>query len=58
VLTGPVTFLPDGRMRVELHNRGNVIIPVHITAPLVDGYINLRVPDGTLSLSLVTPAIR
>lgn len=57
-LVGPVTFSADGRMRVELHNRGNVIIPVHITAIGVDGYINLRVPDGTLTLSLVSPPPR
>jgi Bacterial Ig-like domain len=58
VLAGPVTFLPDGRMQVVLHNRGAVLIPVNISTVGLDGRITLRVPDGTLSLSLTTPAIR
>ncbi len=58
VLAGPVTFLPDGRMQVVLHNRGAVLIPVNISTALFDGRITLRVPDGTLTLSLTTPAIR
>lgn len=58
VLAGPVTFLPDGRMQVILHNRGAVLIPVNISTALFDGRITLRVPDGTLTLSLTTPAIR
>lgn len=58
VLAGPVSFLPDGRMQVVLHNRGAVLIPVNISSAVFDGRITLRVPDGTLTLSLTTPAIR
>jgi Bacterial Ig-like domain len=56
-LAGPVTFLSDGRMQVVLHNRGNVLIPVNISTLGIDGRITLRVPDGTLSLTLNTPSL-
>lgn len=55
---GPVTFLPDGRMQVVLQNLGAVIIPVNVSTAGLDGRINLRVPDRTLSLTLNTPALR
>lgn len=58
VLAGPVSFLGDGRMQVVLHNLGKVVIPVNISTAGFDGRINLRVPDGTLSLTLNTPALR
>lgn len=56
-LAGPVTFLSDGRMQVVLHNRGAVLIPVNISTLGMDGRITLRVPDGTLSLTLNTPSL-
>lgn len=58
LLGGPVTFLADGRMQVVLHNRGPVTIPVTISTLGFSGIINLRIPDGTLTLSLLTPPIR
>jgi hypothetical protein len=57
-LAGPVTFLSDGRMQVVLHNRGAVLIPVNLSTAGLDGRITLRVPDGTLSLTLTTPSFR
>lgn len=56
-LAGPVTFTSDGRMRVTLRNLGDVTIPVNLSAVL-DGRINLRVPGGALTLTLVTPPSR
>lgn len=56
-LAGPVTFLPDGRMQVVLHNVGKVLIPVNISTLGMDGRITLRVPDGTLSLTLNSPSL-
>lgn len=56
-LAGPVTFLDDGRMQVVLHNVGKVLIPVNISTLGMDGRITLRVPDGTLSLTLNSPSL-
>lgn len=56
-LAGPVTFTSEGRMRVTLHNVGDVLIPVNLSA-VFDGRITLRVPSGALTLSLLTPPSR
>lgn len=57
VLKGPVTFLPDGRMRVALQNLADVPLRVSISA-LATGAIDLRIPKGEMHLTLVGGPLR
>lgn len=58
-LEGPVSFLPDGRMAIELSNLADVPVSVRIDAPLgIGGTIDMVLPRGEMRLRLVSPALR
>lgn len=55
-LTGPVTFLEDGRMEVQLTNSEAVAIDVEIGGNTAE--VNLAIEVGDLSLNLVSRLIK
>jgi Bacterial Ig-like domain len=58
-LTGPVKFLPDGRISMSLTNTAAMPVKITISAPIVgDGTVNLEVPAGEMKLQLISPALR
>ncbi|HET8730171.1 MAG TPA: hypothetical protein VFM34_03590, partial [Moraxellaceae bacterium] len=58
-VSGPVYFLPDGRMLATLANDGNVDFTVNLTsATLPAGSITLRIPQGTMYLEGVSQPIK
>ncbi|MDI1301314.1 MAG: Ig-like domain-containing protein [bacterium] len=59
-VAGPVTFLPDGRMKVALKNTADVNINVSLTALsfLPAGTISLRIPAGTLQMEGVSSPVK
>jgi hypothetical protein len=58
VLKGPVTFLPDGRMKVALANTGDVSMTVNISSLGLGGHIDLRIPRGEMHLTVVGVPLR
>ncbi len=58
VLKGPVTFLPDGRMKVALANTGDVPMTVNISSLGLKGHIDLRIPRGEMRLNVVGVPLR
>jgi Bacterial Ig-like domain len=58
-LSGPVTFLPDGRINIQLANTADVPVEINISAPLgISGAVQLSVPMGEMHLQLVSPPLR
>ncbi len=58
-LSGPVTFLPDGRIAIALTNTAPLPVQITIDAPIVGtGTVSLEVPTGEMKLQLVSPALR
>lgn len=60
-VSGPVHFLPDGRMLVTLANDSNVDFTVALTALSglpSSGTISLRIPQGTMKLEGVSAPIK
>lgn len=59
-VSGPVHFLPDGRMLVTLANDNDVDFTVNLTAAslLPGGTISLRIPAGTMRLEGVSAPIK
>lgn len=59
-VSGPVTFLPDGRMKVSLKNTADVNITVSLSAlsVLPAGTITLRIPTGTLQMEGISSPIK
>ncbi|MES2917991.1 MAG: Ig-like domain-containing protein [Pseudomonadota bacterium] len=59
-VSGPVHFLPDGRMLVTLANSNDVNFTVNLTAAsiLPGGTIDLRIPQGTMRLEGVSAPIK
>jgi hypothetical protein len=54
-LAGPVSFLPDGRMQIDLRNTAAQRVRVQVTALLgLTGTIDLEIPAGQFSLRLVS----
>jgi hypothetical protein len=59
LLSGPVTFRPDGRIAITLANTADVPIDITITAlPGLGGGVALVLPAGELRLQLLSPARR
>lgn len=58
VLKGPVTFRADGRMDVALRNLADVSMKVNISALLLPGSIDLRIPAGEMRITLAGPVLR
>lgn len=59
-VSGPVTFLPDGRMRVSLSNDANIDFTTTLTAAgfLPGGSIDLRIPQGRMRMEGVSQPIK
>lgn len=65
-VSGPVKFLPDGRMLATLSNESDVPITVTLNIPLIPGLlaipgigsINLVIPQGTLIMQGVSSPIK
>jgi hypothetical protein len=58
-LEGPLKFLPDGRIAIQLANTADLPVTVNISPPLIgDGAIKMIVPKGEMKLSLVSPVQR
>jgi hypothetical protein len=58
-LSGPVTFLPDGRISIALTNTASLPVKITIDAPIVgSGTVNMEVPAGEMKLQLISPALR
>lgn len=58
-LEGPVRFLPDGRIAIQVANTADVPIEVAIDSSVgVNGTIKMIVPKGEMKLQLVSPALR
>ncbi|HEX4869896.1 MAG TPA: Ig-like domain-containing protein [Moraxellaceae bacterium] len=59
-VSGPVYFLPDGRMLATLANDNDVDFTVNLTAASVlpGGSITLRIPKGTMRLEGVSQPIK
>jgi hypothetical protein len=58
-LEGPLKFLSDGRIAIELANTADLPVTVNISPPIIgDGSIKMIVPKGEMKLSLVSPAQR
>ncbi|HEY5937729.1 MAG TPA: Ig-like domain-containing protein [Kofleriaceae bacterium] len=58
-LEGPVTFLPDGQIRIQLSNVTDIPISIHIDAPLgLSGNIDMVLPRGEMRLQLLSRLLR
>lgn len=57
-LKGPVSFLADGRMEINLSNTEMVDIDVLIESFLGDSDVFLKIPKGALSINLVSNIIK
>ncbi len=58
-LEGPLKFLSDGRIAIQLANTADLPVTVNVSPPLLgNGKINMIVPKGEMKLSLVSPAQR
>jgi hypothetical protein len=58
-LEGPVTFLPDGQIRIQLSNMADVPISVGIDAPLgLSGTVDMVLPRGEMKLQLLSRLLR
>ena len=51
-LTGPINFLPDGRMEILLENTNNVDIDIKIAAGTAS--VDLEIRPGDLAISLIS----
>jgi hypothetical protein len=55
LLSGPLTFRPDGRIAIVLGNEADIPITVGIAAPLgLSGTVDLVVPRGEMKLQLLS----
>ncbi|MEO8552373.1 MAG: hypothetical protein ABI678_20490 [Kofleriaceae bacterium] len=54
LLTGPLTFRPDGRIAIALANSADLPIQITITALGLTGGIDLVVPAGEMKLQLLS----
>lgn len=57
-LEGPVTFLADGRIAISLANTADLPVDVNISNAVLDGVVNMIVPQGQMRLQLMSPAVR
>jgi hypothetical protein len=54
VLTGPMTFEPDGRIAIELTNTADIAIDVNINAVIATGAVHMKLPAGEMKLELLS----
>ena len=57
-LNGPIVFLPDGRMEIQLKNDEPVDIGVVIDSPLGSSDVDLVIPEGELAITLVSKMVK
>ena len=58
-LSGPLTFLPDGRIAIAASNTADIPVTVNISAPLgISGAVDLQLPANEMKLQLVSPPLR
>ena len=57
-LRGPVSFLPDGRMEIELTNTQMVDIDIFIDTPFSDSNVFLKIPKEALIINLVSNPVK
>ncbi|MFT5592869.1 MAG: hypothetical protein ACI8SR_001235 [Oceanicoccus sp.] len=57
-LEGPVSFLPDGRMEIELTNTKMVDIDVVINTPINPSKVYLKIPKEALIINLVSSPVK
>lgn len=58
-LSGPVTFLPDGRISITVSNTAALPVTVNIDAPLgISGAVKMEVPAHEMKLQLISPVLR
>ncbi len=58
-LSGPVTFLPDGRISIAVSNTATLPVTVNIDGPLgISGSVKMEVPAHEMKLQLISPALR
>jgi hypothetical protein len=59
VLSGPVTFLPDGRIAISVSNTADVPITINTTsAGFAAGHVDMQMPKGEMTLQLVSRPLR
>jgi hypothetical protein len=58
VLSGPVSFLPDGRIAIALTNLQDVPLVITIKALGLSGTVTLQLPAGEMKLQLLSRPIR
>ena len=58
-LSGPVSFLPDGRISISISNTAALPVTVNISAPLgISGAVKMEVPAHEMKLQLISPPLR
>ncbi|MGR6874240.1 Ig-like domain-containing protein [Pseudomonas sp. HK3] len=57
-LRGPIVFLADGRMEIQLKNAQAVDIGVVIDSPLGSSDVDLVIPEGELAITLVSKMVK
>jgi hypothetical protein len=58
LLAGPVQFLEDGRIAIDLANQADMPVTINVSTPFGDGAVDLVVPQGEMKLQLLSPAVR
>lgn len=58
LLEGPVQFVEDGRIAIDLANQADVPVTINVSTPLGSGAVDLVVPQGEMKLQLISPAVR
>ena len=57
-LNGPIVFLIDGRMEIQLKNKQAVNVGVVIDSPLGSSDVDLVIPEGELAITLVSKMVK
>ncbi|HSN30297.1 MAG TPA: Ig-like domain-containing protein [Kofleriaceae bacterium] len=57
-LDGPVNFLEDGRIGIALANTADMPVTINISAAGLSGSVDLLVPQGLMTLQLISPPVR
>ncbi|MBV8756307.1 MAG: Ig-like domain-containing protein [Deltaproteobacteria bacterium] len=59
ILDGPVKFLEDGRIAIDLSNTADMPVTINISNSLLgSGAVDLLVPKGLMTLQLISPPVR
>ena len=59
VLDGPVNFLEDGRIAIDLANTADIPVTINISNTLLgSGAVDLLVPKDLMTLQLISPPVR